>query len=156
MSIDWWHGPRDQLRPLFELAEDSEVQLASYLNEGRVLVAMSGDDILGHLQLIASGNEMEIKSMAVRPDSQGQGIGRELVEAARTIAGAESFTRMTVSTAAAAAQTLRFYQRVGFRMASIERDAFTPETGYPDPIFIEGVLLRDRVWLDCDLRPAAS
>ena len=33
----------------------------------------------------------------------------------------------------------------------IERDAFTPETGYPDPIMVDGVRLWDRVWFDFDL-----
>jgi hypothetical protein len=44
-------------------------------------------------------------------------------------------------------------QRNGpFRMRSIERDAFTPATGYPDGIDIDGIPLRDRGWLDHDLR----
>jgi hypothetical protein len=43
---------------------------------------------------------------------------------------------------------LRFYQRLGFRMRSIERDAFTEATGYPPGIVIDGIPLRDRVWLD--------
>jgi hypothetical protein len=46
---------------------------------------------------------------------------------------------------------LRFYQRLGFRLLSIERDAFTPATGYPDAIVIDGIPLRDRVWLSQDL-----
>ena len=43
---------------------------------------------------------------------------------------------------------LRFYQRQGFRMRSVERDAFTPATGYPPGLLIDGIELRDRVWLD--------
>jgi hypothetical protein len=58
---------------------------------------------------------------------------------------------MVVATAAADAGNLRFYQRCGFRFLSVERDAFTPATGYPEPIYIDGVLLRDRVWLDRSL-----
>jgi hypothetical protein len=46
---------------------------------------------------------------------------------------------------------LRFYQRQGFRMLRIERDAFVPSTGYPDEILIDGIALRDRVWLSQDL-----
>jgi hypothetical protein len=42
----------------------------------------------------------------------------------------------------------RFYQRQGFRMRSVERDAFTPATGYPSGLRIDGIELRDRVWLD--------
>jgi hypothetical protein len=36
-------------------------------------------------------------------------------------------------------------------MRSIERDAFTAETGYPAGIVIDGIALRDRVWLDYPL-----
>ena len=43
---------------------------------------------------------------------------------------------------------LRFCQRQGFRMRSVERDAFTPATGYPAGLLIDGIELRDRVWLD--------
>jgi hypothetical protein len=55
---------------------------------------------------------------------------------------------LVVATAAADTGNLRFYQRQGFRMRAIERDAFTSATGYPEPIVIEGIELRDRVWLD--------
>jgi hypothetical protein len=58
---------------------------------------------------------------------------------------------MVVSTAAADTGNLRFYQRVGFRLRSIDRDAFTPATGYPDPIVIDGIPLLDRVWLSQDI-----
>jgi hypothetical protein len=35
-------------------------------------------------------------------------------------------------------------------MLSVERDAFTPETGYPE-IDVDGIPLRDRVWLSLEL-----
>ena len=58
---------------------------------------------------------------------------------------------MVVSTAAADTGNLRFYQRVGFRLLAVDRDAFTPATGYPDPIVIDGIRLLDRVWLSRDI-----
>ena len=58
---------------------------------------------------------------------------------------------MVVATAAADVGNLRFYQRCGFRFAAVERDAFVPATGYPEPIVIDGIPLLDRVWLDQDL-----
>jgi hypothetical protein len=36
-------------------------------------------------------------------------------------------------------------------MRTIERDAFTPAVGYPAGLMIEGIRLRDRVWLDLQL-----
>jgi hypothetical protein len=36
-------------------------------------------------------------------------------------------------------------------LRSIERDAFSPATGYPAETIADGVRLRDRVWLDLHL-----
>jgi GNAT superfamily N-acetyltransferase len=79
---------------------------------------------------------------------RGAGVGRALVEDAVQRCREHGARRLLVSTAAASVGDLRFYQRVGFRMLSIERDAFVPETGYPTEIVIDGVILRDWVWLD--------
>jgi N-acetylglutamate synthase-like GNAT family acetyltransferase len=153
VQIDWYRGDRAALRWLFEEAEDSRIQLDSYLHAGRVLVARSGPEVVGHLQLVPTGRdgEIELKSIAVVPRLRGTGAGRTLVTAASTESRASNLTRIIVSTAAASTDNLRFYQRCGFRFASVDRDAFTPATGYPDPIFIEGIPLRDRVWLTQDL-----
>jgi len=150
VRIETYRGSRDSLRALFELAEDSAAELDSYIDAGRVLVAVSGGEVIGHLQLTGTGDprQAEIKNMAVLEARQGQGVGRRLIQAAVTIAAAEAITTLLVATAAADIGNLRFYQRQGFRMRSIERDAFTPATGYPPGLRIDGIELRDRVWLD--------
>jgi GNAT superfamily N-acetyltransferase len=150
VRIETYRGSRDRLRTLFELAEDSAAELDSYINSGRVLVAVSGTEIIGHLQLTGAHvpRQAEIKNMAVRENRQGQGVGRRLVQAAVDLVAAESVTTLLVATAAADIGNLRFYQRQGFRMRSIERDAFTPATGYPPGLRVDGIELRDRVWLD--------
>jgi ribosomal protein S18 acetylase RimI-like enzyme len=147
LRVERHTGPRGELRALFEEAEDSAAQLDGYLAAGDVLVAVEGERVVGHLQLI----DGEIKNMAVAPAHRGRGIGRRLVEAAVDRAQAEGRTQLAVATAAADAGNLRFYQRAGFRLRSVERDAFTPATGYPTPTVIDGVELRDRVWLDRDV-----
>ena len=150
LCIEIYRGSRDSLRPLFELAEDSAAELDSYIDAGRVLVAVSDGEIIGHLQLTGVGDprQAEIKNMAVRETRQGQGIGRRLIQAAVDLVAAEAVTTILVATAAADIGNLRFYQRQGFRMRSVERDAFTPATGYPPGLLIDGIELRDRVWLD--------
>lgn len=71
-----------------------------------------------------------------------------LVETAISRAEVDGVETMVVATAAADIGNLRFYQRCGFRFSAIERDAFGPDSGYPEPIVIDGIPLRDRVWLD--------
>ncbi len=143
-------GPRAELRSLFELAEDSASELDAYIDDGRVLIATEGDRVVGHVQLTetAAASEVEVKNMAVRERHQGRGIGRALIEAALALARDDGRSSVIVATAAADIGNLRFYQRMGFRLRAIERDAFTEATGYPAGLEIDGIELRDRVWLD--------
>jgi len=157
VAIEWHTGDRQALRSLFELAEDSATELDSYLSAGRVLVARTRSDIVGHLQLVDAGESghAEIKNMAVHEDHQGRGLGRRLVQAALRLLAAEEVATVRVATAAADIDNLRFYQRQGFRMRSVERDVFTEANGYPPNSEVAGIMLRDRVWLDLELDPAS-
>ncbi len=158
VAVGWYAGDRDALRPLFELAEDSPAELDSYLHSGRILVARIGPEVVGHLQLVDTGQpgQAEVKNMAVREDWQGRGFGRRLMRAALTLLAAEGTTMVRVATAAADIGNLRFYQRQGFRMRSIERDVLTDSAGYPPGAEVARIALRDRVWLDLQLGAASS
>jgi ribosomal protein S18 acetylase RimI-like enzyme len=153
LSVVEHTGPRAALRPLFELAEDSSRELDTYIGAGRVLVARNGHAIVGHVQITDTGRpaEAELKNMAVHPSHRRRGVGRALVAAAIELLREEGRSSLVVATAAADIGNLRFYQRLGFRMRSIERDAFTTASGYPPGLIIDGIELRDRVWLDLPL-----
>ena len=150
VRVELYAGGRDDLRRLFAMAEDSPAQLDSYLDAGQVLVALAGDRVVGHLQLVGTDDAQhsEIKNMAVEPSFRGRGVGRTLIGASVELVRAQHRSMLVVATAAAGIDTLRFYQRTGFRLRSVERDAFTPATGYPPHSRLHGIELRDRVWLD--------
>lgn len=149
VRIEWFDGDRQALRGLFEEAEDSAVQLDAYLGQGRVLVARDADRPVGHLQLVETSRagEIELKSMAVAAELRGTGLGTRLVEEALASSFADGYSQMVVATAAADVDNLRFYQRRGFRFVAVEQDAFVAGTGYAEGILIDGIPLRDRVWL---------
>lgn len=153
VHVELHGGPRDALRALFEMAEDSAAALAAYLDAGDVLVALDGDVVVGHLQLVDTSDPhvSEIKNMAVVPSSRGRGVGRQLVAAAVSLAEERGRGVLLVGTASADVGNLRFYQRAGFRLRSVERDVFTAANGYAPQASDEGVTLRDRVWLDLKL-----
>src|SRR4051794_20860632 len=153
VHVEAYGGPREALRALFAEAEDSATELNGYLQDGDVLVARLQGRVVGHLQLIDSADDdsSEIKNMAVEPARRGNGIGRALVDTAIERTRGRRRRTLTVATAAADTGNLRFYQRAGFRLRSVERDAFTPATGYAPDAEVDGVPLRDRVWLDLDL-----
>ena len=146
--IRWHEGPRSQLRGLFELADDSPEQIDGYIDLGRVLVALGGaGEPVGHLQLVPTGEPdvLEIKSLAVASRHRRQGIGRRLVDRALAVSRAERIRTVTVTTAMADIDNLRFYQRLGFRATSIVADAFTTENGYPEAPAPDGIALRDAI-----------
>ncbi len=161
MRIEWFEGSRDELADLFALADQSPAAVAGYRELGRVLVARDGPACIGHLQLIAGerAGEAELKSLAVREDHQGQGVGRVLVNRAIAVWREEDVATLILSTSPADARALHFYQRLGFRLECVVRDVFTPEAGYPH-VEIDGVPLRDQVWLSMALqdpdRPAPA
>jgi GNAT superfamily N-acetyltransferase len=150
IRIELHAGPRAALRPLFEEADDSQEEIDSYIDEGRVLVAIAGDEVVGHLQLTetAAPAELEIKSTAVLAAHRRRGIGGRMIASALGLAREEGRQLVSVATATADIDNLRFYQRHGFRMRSIERDAFTAANGYPPGTTVDGIPLRDRIWLD--------
>jgi GNAT superfamily N-acetyltransferase len=151
-AIDRYDGPRADLLWSFRLAEDSEEALAGYLDRGTVWVARDPDGtVLGHLQVVESGDAWEVLNTAVAASRQGEGIGRLLLEHAACEARRAGVRRVVVATAAADVGNLRFYQRCGFRMERVVRDAFGPATGYPEPIEIDDIPLRDQVWFDLEL-----
>ena len=152
MRVLIFEGDRTVLRPLFREADDSDRAIDGYLQAGEVFVAEDRGELVGELQLVdgASG-EVELKSLAVVGNRRGGGVGSALVAAAVERCREQGIRRMTVSTAAADTRNLRFYQLQGFRMLRVERDAFGPDEGYADGIVIDGIQLRDRIWLDREL-----
>jgi GNAT superfamily N-acetyltransferase len=156
VEIGWYSGERAQLRALFALAEDSPRRVEASLGQGRVLVATDAGEIVAYAQLVESGveHQAELQSMAVAERHQRTGIGRALLTRAIAECRAQGVRRLMVATASADIGNLRFYQRAGFRMLCIEPDAFTPADGYRDGLTVDGIPIRDRVWLTLKVPPA--
>ncbi|MGW5570408.1 GNAT family N-acetyltransferase [Nocardia thailandica] len=154
MRVALFTGPRREIEWLFRLAEDSETRLRGYLDRGQVWVALAADGaVVGHVQAVRDpgGARWEVLTLAVAEQWRGVGIGRGLLEHAVAVAGRAGAQRIELATATADIGNLRFYQRCGFRMSHVVRDAFTPDTGYPESVDIDGIPLRDQIWFDREL-----
>lgn len=153
MTIQMHEGNRSKLLSLFALADDSPLQISKYMDLGALLVAQDGDGIIGYAQVIETSEPAvsELKSIAVHPAHQRIGIGRELVRAAIRYCRQRAVARLIVSTAAADTGNLKFYQLQGFRLYQIVRDVFVPSKGYPEGLMIDGIPLRDQVWLELNM-----
>ena len=147
-AIRWHEGPRSHVRDLFELADDSDERIDRYIDRGRVLVALGGGgEPVGHVQLVPTGEPgvLELTSLAVASGHRRRGIGSRLVDRALAVARAEGIRTVTLTTAMADLDNLRFYQRLGFRATAIVPDAFTTENGYAGAPAVDGIPLRDAI-----------
>ncbi|MEZ4451029.1 MAG: GNAT family N-acetyltransferase [Nannocystaceae bacterium] len=143
---------RARVRPLLELADDAPREVDAVLAEDRIFVLVDGDALVGEAAIADRGEGVvELRSLAIAAAHQGQGRGRALVEALLERLRGEGVRRVIVATAIAGLGVVRFYLRLGFRASSIERDAFTPERGYPSGLQEGGIPILDRIWFDLDL-----
>jgi ribosomal protein S18 acetylase RimI-like enzyme len=152
VDIRLHEGSRDVLHALFAEADDSKRQIASYRELGEILVAVIKGAIVGHAQLVESGEPgtFEVKSLAVDARHRSRGIGAALIQEACAHCTRHGGRRLVVATAAASIAALKFYQRQGFRIHHVIRDFYAPERGYRS-LELNGIPLRDEVILDLDL-----
>ena len=150
VTIEEYAGSHRDLEWSFRLAEDSDQQLDSYIDLGRVWVGRAPNgDVVGHLQAAArEAGLWEVINTAVAEHARGHGIGRALLERAVEEARAAGAARVILATATADVGNLRFYQRCGFRMTHVVHDAFGPFQGYPPGIEIDGIPMLDQVWFE--------
>lgn len=117
--------------PLFRLADESESQIVSYYELGKVLAAYDGA-IVGFAQLVKDDGYLQIVSLAVRTERQGKGLGTRLIAAVLRFAKTRGIDRVVVCTGAWEADNIIFYLNRGFRIFNVDRDFFTPEKGYAE------------------------
>jgi GNAT superfamily N-acetyltransferase len=146
LKVEKFRADRTRLLPLFALADDSAEQIRSYIDLGEVLVARFGKEIAGHLQILITGPNWEIRSLAVMAEWQKRGIGSLLLTTAIGEAFRCGIPRVLVATATADLDNISFYQNRGFRIDYVEHDVFTADRGYPE-LEANGIPVRDRVWL---------
>lgn len=86
----------------------------------------------------------EIYNISVMPQHQGKGIGTELLKFALSKLPSKAIETVELGTGTFGYQ-LTFYQRLGFRVKSVEQNYFL--THYSDPIFEDGIQHKDRLRL---------
>lgn len=143
-------GPaRDAYLPLLLLADDSEAQVRGYMQQGILFVAEDGGRDVGIVLAIPTeASEIELKAVAVDPESHNQGIGKQMLAQVLPALRNQGYTRAILGTGNSSIGQIAFYQKAGFRLWKIERDFFSPERGYPEGLEENGIPLRDMVWFD--------
>ncbi|MEV0378860.1 GNAT family N-acetyltransferase [Nonomuraea sp. NPDC050643] len=84
-------------------------------------IAESGDEVAGLVTYAVGEGAVEIITIdAVLP---GKGVGRALLDAVRTVAAERGVTRLSLLTTNDNTHALRFYQRYGFDLVALHRNA---------------------------------
>ncbi|MCR4647167.1 MAG: GNAT family N-acetyltransferase [Oscillospiraceae bacterium] len=129
---------------LLLLADEQESMIDRYLERG-TMYALSDGDVRAVCVVTDEGNGvLEIKNLAVSPDYQHHGYGRQMImrmeERYR-----DRFRTLRVGTGDSPL-TVPFYEKCGFREVYRVKDFFTEH--YDHPIFEAGRQLVDMVYFE--------
>lgn len=132
---------------LLLLADEQEDMVDRYLERGTMYVLEDGEVKAECVVTDEGGGILELKNIAVKPDCQGRGYGKALVDfLVQTYIG--QYTVLQVGTGDSPS-TIPFYESCGFRRHHLVRNFFTDH--YDHPIYECGVQLVDMVYLQREI-----
>ncbi|KZN35736.1 hypothetical protein N474_18295 [Pseudoalteromonas luteoviolacea CPMOR-2] len=126
-------------------ADPSEAAIASYMASAQRFVAKRGDSIVAVCIVKPLSNQIcEICNIAVIAELQKKGLGTRLLTFVLAQLKAQQYLRVELGTGTFGYQ-LTYYQRMGFRVESVEKDYFLKH--YNQPLFEHGIQHKDRLKL---------
>lgn len=128
---------------LLLLADEQEDMIDRYLEKGTMFVLEDGG-VKAECVVTDEGNDiLEIKNIATKPDCQGKGYGKKLIDfVAQKYKGA--YKTLQVGTGDSPL-TIPFYEKCGFKRHHVVKNFFTEN--YDHAIFEAGVQLIDMIYL---------
>jgi GNAT superfamily N-acetyltransferase len=121
-----------------------------HVDEHAGFVALQGDRPIGLLTYRIDGDECEISTL--KSLVEGAGAGSALIAAVKEVAVAAGCQRLWVITTNDNAHAVRFYQRRGFALAALHRNAVDEARRKLKPeiplVGIDGIPLRDEIELE--------
>ncbi len=131
---------------LLLLADETIAAIEKYIYASAVYVLMQSGEAIGVAALYPlSADELEIKNIAVAASHQNNGFGSFLIRQLIELARKQQYKMLIVGTADTGLQQIRFYERNGFKKYALRKNFFIEH--YPQPIFENGVQLKDMVLL---------
>lgn len=133
---------------LLLLGDEEEEMIDKYLERGEMYI-LDDNGIKAECVVTDEGNKiLEIKNIAVSPKFQKQGYGKKLIEFI-TEKYSENFSVIQAGTGDSPL-TIPFYEKCGFKKSHIVKNFFIDN--YKNPIYEEGVLLIDMIYLQKNLK----
>jgi GNAT superfamily N-acetyltransferase len=118
----------DEVIPLLILAEPQEDALRwglAHLSDALYVAEDEGGSVVGSVSVRWRGDPAAIEELAVTPERQGRGFGREIVRWVAEEARRRAKRALVVGTPNASIGNIAFYQRCGFRMDRVRKDYFS-------------------------------
>lgn len=135
---------------LLLLADPSEKWIQKYLKTGEVYICTIDNQTIGVYVLISTKPKIiEIVNIAVDENFRGRGIGKSLIEHAKTIARKMGAEILEIGTGNSSLSQLGLYQKCGFRIVGIDKDFF--KRNYEDKIIENGIECVDMIRLSQNL-----
>lgn len=123
-EADLLDGTRIDAKAIADLIQTPDTTLLKYVEE---------DKILGCVELKKSEGKLYLGMLTVRPNLQGKGIGKELLNAAETEAKKQSCTSIFMTVISVRKELIEWYMRHGYQLTGERKPfAFTdPRFGQP-------------------------
>jgi len=134
---------------LLLLADPSRLQIEKYIYQSRIIALTRDAETIGVVVLWPRGQATEIMNIAVATAFQGCGVGKILLGEARRLARSMGAHTLLIGTGNSSINQLALYQKVGFRIDSVDRDFFL--RNYNEPIIENGIPCRDMIRLSLEL-----
>ncbi|MFD1670781.1 GNAT family N-acetyltransferase [Agrilactobacillus yilanensis] len=132
-------------------AEPSKAIVEASLKRAYGFEARIAGELGGVLLLLETRPQtLELVNLAVTPELKQQGIGTQLVKFGINWAKDHQYATLVVGTGTTSFVPLYLYQKCGFRAINIEPDYFVKH--YSEPIIENGLVLKDMVRLQLDLK----
>jgi len=97
-------------------------ELARRLAEGPTWIAVVDGAVVGTVSAVVEGDEVYVRSMAVRPEARGCGVAAQLLDWVTAFARARGARTLTLKTTPFLAGAIRLYERAGFRRTANPSD----------------------------------
>lgn len=133
---------------LLLIADPNPDMIKSYWDKSKVFIARDDNKIIGVALSVLDLPVAELKNISVEQRYQCQGVARGLIGRVKEHALNQGAIRLTVGTGNSSLHQLEFYQKRGFRIASVEKDFFKC---YPDKIIENNIQCLDLIWLEMEL-----
>ncbi|MFV0536199.1 MAG: GNAT family N-acetyltransferase [Dysgonomonas sp.] len=135
---------------LLLIADETVEGINKYLFDSDVYLARLGKEAVGVFCLFPIDKEtIEVKNIAVASEKQSNGIGSRLLKEIETIARREKYKTVIIGTADCGLRQLNFYKKNGYAEYDLKKNYFLEI--YSEPIFENGIMLKDMVMLKKDI-----